>query len=173
MLNRCLPAVFVMALAVALAACGRGTGGSSTSVRSGPPPTPPLQTLALPATVTSDGLRIIDIRVGDGQEAKAGDSVDVLYRSWLSDGTFYDTTDYNTTDIDKTPTTPAPTREILRKGEVLQGFVEGIPGMKVGGKRRLIIPPGLAYGSKGLGNAVPPNTTLIYDIELVQVVRHS
>ena len=164
MLKRCVPAAFVMALAVPLAACGGGTGGSS----SGATPTsiyPPLQTLAQPATVTSDGLQIIDIKLGDGQEAMAGDSVDVLYHSWLSGGTFYDTT-----DVDNTPT---PTVEILRKGEVLQGFVEGIPGMKVGGKRRLVIPPGLAYGSQGLGNAVPPNTTLIYDIELVQIVRHS
>ncbi len=124
---------------------------------------PALATLSAPATVTSDGLQIIDLNAGNGDAARAGDIAYVTYSEWLADGTFVDTTAADGKVV--------PQRQVLRTGQIIQGLVEGIQGMKVGGKRRLIVPPALAYGSQGLGNGIPANATLIYDIELVSVTH--
>ena len=110
-------------------------------------------------TVTTSGLQIIDIDEGDGQAVVATDSVSVNYTGWLEDGTVFDGTALHN---------PPEPSEFSLSG-VIPGWTEGLQGMKVGGKRRLIIPPDLAYGDQGSGSAVPPNATLIFDIELVSI----
>jgi FKBP-type peptidyl-prolyl cis-trans isomerase FkpA len=149
--------------ATAAIACRGGGSSSPAPTATEPPLTPPaLQTLAAPPTVTSDQLQITDITVGTGDEAQAGDFVYVNFNEWLADGTWIDTS------FGSDPT-PVPDRLTLRTGQVIAGLMKGIPGMKVGGKRRLVIPPELGFGPAGSGNTVPPSATLIYDIELVRV----
>ena len=156
-LHRLAPFLLALALGV-LAGCG---GGGKSATPTETPVGPALPTVEGVPTTTSSGLQIIDITVGSGAEALAGSIVYVTYNEWLSDGRFIDTT-----TVDGTVT---PLRQVLRQGQLLPGLVEGIPGMKVGGTRRLIIPPELGFGAEGRGNAIPADATLIYDIELVEV----
>jgi FKBP-type peptidyl-prolyl cis-trans isomerase len=158
---------FAIVLAFALAAFAFACGSSSkTTPTPGPtvdtsaqPTNVPIPTVSVTPTVTNDGLQIFDILAGTGQDAQAGDIAYVKYREWLEDATTVD------------DTFGAPVRETLRKGEIIDGLIEGITGMKVGGKRRLIIPPALGHGDKWIGNTIPPNSTLIYDIELTDIHR--
>jgi peptidylprolyl isomerase len=109
--------------------------------------------------VSADGLKISDEVVGTGAEAKTGDSVTVNYVGTLENGTKFDSSyDRNTPFITQ-----------IGVGQVIKGWDEGIVGMKVGGKRKLIIPPDLGYGSQGAGNAIPPNSTLVFVVELLDV----
>jgi len=109
---------------------------------------------------TASGLRYQDIIVGDGPEAKAGDTVKVHYTGWLEDDTKFDSS------VDR----GAPFEFTIGAGMVIQGWDEGVVGMKVGGKRKLIIPPDLGYGSRGAGaGVIPPNATLIFDIDLLEI----
>ena len=107
---------------------------------------------------TESGLIIIDLLVGDGDEAVSGKTVSVNYTGTLEDGTQFDTS------IGRGPF-PFP----LGAQRVIKGWDEGVAGMKVGGKRKLIIPPELGYGSRGAGNVIPANATLIFEIELLKV----
>lgn len=110
------------------------------------------------ATTMEDGLRIEDEVVGTGDAAVAGKSVTVNYLGTLTDGTKFDSSyDRN-----------QPFTFNLGAGEVIKGWDEGVAGMKVGGKRKLTIPPTLGYGSQDLG-AIPPNSTLIFEVELLKV----
>ena len=109
-------------------------------------------------TITASGLKIIEIRKGKGKEAYSGQIVTVHYRGQLEDGTEFDSS-YNR----------GPFSFPLGAGRVIKGWDEGVPGMKVGGKRKLIIPPKLAYGSRGAGGVIPPNATLIFEIVLLDV----
>jgi FKBP-type peptidyl-prolyl cis-trans isomerase FkpA len=111
------------------------------------------------ATVQPNCLVIIDIVEGTGAEVTAGDTVTVHYTGWLSNGTIFDATSRHT------PPDPAQ----FSLSSVIKGWQEGIPGMKVGGKRRLVIPPSLAYGEAGSGGTIPPNATLTFDVELVSI----
>ena len=106
------------------------------------------------ATVTDSGLTIIDITVGEGDDVPATASVTVHYNGWLDDGTIFDSSVQRGTPID------------FPLDGVIAGWTEGIPGMKVGSVRRLIIPPELAYGDSGTGG-IPPGSTLTFDVELV------
>lgn len=108
---------------------------------------------------SASGLRIKDEVIGTGQEVKAGDSVTVHYQGTLSDGTKFDSSyDRN-----------QPFTTQIGVGQVIQGWDEGIVGMKIGGKRILIIPPNLGYGQQGAGSSIPPNATLIFQVELISV----
>jgi peptidylprolyl isomerase len=110
-----------------------------------------------------DGLKYTDTKTGDGATAKSGNKVSVHYTGWLSDngakGKKFDSS------VDR----GQPFQFTLGAKQVIAGWDEGVAGMKVGGKRTLTIPPELGYGARGFAGAIPPNATLIFDVELVQV----
>jgi peptidylprolyl isomerase len=108
---------------------------------------------------TPSGLQYDDIAEGSGAEAKSGQKVSVHYTGTLADGKKFD----SSRDRGK------PFQFTLGVGQVIKGWDEGVAGMKVGGQRKLTIPPELGYGSRGAGGAIPPNATLIFDVELVEI----
>ncbi len=172
-----IPLTFALVLGAVIMACGGGKGGTSTATSptasatgcaartvstpgatvvpptNGPPPTVQGQ-----PTVTSSGLEIIDVKIGTGATAKASDCLTLRYTGWLQDGTIFGSSALGGGAVS------------TGLANVIPGLKEGIPGMKVGGVRRLIIPPELAFGLYGNGNgSIPPNSTLTYDIELVSI----
>ena len=104
-------------------------------------------------------LEINEIQVGNGDEAKAGKRVDMHYTGWLTNGTKFDSS------LDR----GQPFSFQLGAGQVIQGWEQGVPGMKVGGKRKLTIPPELGYGARGAGGVIQPNATLVFEVELLAV----
>ena len=110
-------------------------------------------------TKAADGLEYWDIKVGTGAVAEAGQTVMVHYTGWLTNGKKFDSS------VGKAPFEVTP----LGNAPVIKGWNEGIVGMKVGGKRQLRIPPDLAYGADGYPGAIPPNATLIFDVQLLSV----
>jgi FKBP-type peptidyl-prolyl cis-trans isomerase len=103
-------------------------------------------------------LQIEDLVVGTGREAKKGVVVEVHYTGWLTDGKKFDSS-----------VGRAPFSFDLGAGQVIQGWDRGVVGMKVGGKRKLTIPPELGYGSRGFPGAIPPQSTLVFEVELLDV----
>lgn len=110
---------------------------------------------------TESGLHYVDTECGTGEEAVAGSLVSVHYTGRLTNGKKFDSS------LDRTPAEPFAFP--LGAGRVIAGWDEGIQGMRVGGKRRLTIPPELAYGKAGVPGAIPANATLIFDVELIDV----
>jgi len=110
-------------------------------------------------TTTASGLTIDDIVVGNGAAAAAGQKVKVHYTGWLTNGTKFDSSK------DRNDPFVFP----LGAGSVIKGWDEGVQGMKVGGKRKLTIPPALGYGARGAGGVIPPNATLVFEVELLGV----
>ena len=108
---------------------------------------------------TESGLRYVDIQAGEGEMPQPGDTVVVHYTGSLADGTKFD----SSRDRDR------PFSFKLGKGQVIKGWEEGIATMRVGGRRQLIIPPELGYGQRGAGGVIPPNATLIFDVELLRI----
>jgi FKBP-type peptidyl-prolyl cis-trans isomerase FkpA len=109
---------------------------------------------------TPSGVSYWEIKEGTGDIAKKGQTVSVHYTGWLTDGKKFDSS------VDR----KQPFQFKLESG-VIQGWIDGVQGMKVGGKRQLKVPPELGYGSRGFPGAIPPNATLIFDIELLSIDR--
>jgi FKBP-type peptidyl-prolyl cis-trans isomerase len=108
---------------------------------------------------TASGLKYVDLVVGKGPAAKAGDSVSVHYTGWLTNGKKFDSSKDR----------GQPFEFGLGGGQVIKGWDEGVVGMKVGGKRKLTIPAKLGYGDRGAGADIPPGATLIFDVELLGI----
>jgi FKBP-type peptidyl-prolyl cis-trans isomerase FkpA len=110
-------------------------------------------------TTTTTGLKYEDVKLGTGEEAKAGKTVSVHYTGWLTDGKKFDSSKDR----------GQPFEFPLGGGRVIKGWDEGVQGMKVGGVRKLTIPASLGYGSRGAGGAIPPDATLVFEVELLGV----
>ncbi len=108
---------------------------------------------------TPSGLQYDDLAVGEGAAARSGQHVTVHYTGWLADGKKFDSS------LDRGD----PFAFNLGQGQVIAGWDEGVQGMKVGGKRKLTIPPDLGYGPRGAGGVIPPNATLLFEVELLGV----
>ncbi|HKC59238.1 MAG TPA: FKBP-type peptidyl-prolyl cis-trans isomerase [Myxococcales bacterium] len=102
-------------------------------------------------------LQMEDLVVGTGPEAKKGQTVSVHYTGWLTDGKKFDSSNDH----------GQPFSFALGRGQVIQGWDEGVVGMKVGGRRKLTIPPEMGYGKQGFPGAIPPNSTLVFEVELL------
>jgi FKBP-type peptidyl-prolyl cis-trans isomerase len=145
-----LPLIFGSVLVATVAACNAAPGATSQSTTSG----------ATATEVTMpDGLKYTDQQVGTGAVATAGKTAVVHYTGWLMDGTKFDSS------LDRNQPFSFP----LGAGQVIKGWDEGVAGMKVGGKRTLIVPPALGYGARGAGNVIPPNATLKFEVQLLDV----
>jgi FKBP-type peptidyl-prolyl cis-trans isomerase len=108
---------------------------------------------------TPSGLQIEEIVLGSGATAEAGQNVIVHYTGWLTDGSKFDSSkDRND-----------PFQFGLGQRQVISGWDEGVAGMKVGGTRKLTIPPALGYGTRGAGGVIPPNATLVFEVELLDI----
>jgi peptidylprolyl isomerase len=110
-------------------------------------------------TTTASGLKYVDLKVGDGATAKQGSAVKVHYTGTLENGKKFDSS------LDRNE----PFELTIGKTRVIKGWTEGLQGMKVGGKRKLIIPPDLGYGADGSPPVIPPNATLIFEVEMLDV----
>jgi FKBP-type peptidyl-prolyl cis-trans isomerase FkpA len=113
-------------------------------------------------TRLESGLYIQDLQEGAGEALEAGQTALVQYTGWLPDGTLFDSS--------RQPGRQ-PFDVVVGRGEVIEGWDQGLPGMRVGGRRLLVIPPTLGYGAEGAGGVIPPNATLVFDVELVEVRR--
>lgn len=138
----------VMALAMALiAGCAGGTEGEKEEAP------------ASERVTTASGLQYEDLVVGTGASPKVGERAVVHYTGWLTDGKKFDSSrDRN-----------QPFRFAVGRGAVIKGWDEGVATMKVGGKRKLWIPPELGYGARGAGKLIPPNSELVFEVELLEI----
>ena len=113
----------------------------------------------MPPITQPSGLVIDDMTVGTGAVARAGQTATVHYTGWLTDGTKFDSS------LDRND----PFAFALGAGQVIAGWDEGVQGMRVGGVRKLTIPPELGYGARGAGGVIPPNATLVFEVELLEI----
>jgi FKBP-type peptidyl-prolyl cis-trans isomerase FkpA len=129
-----------------------------------PPKSTPPNSSKTDAMVTE--LKKIDVKQGTGAEAVSGKPVIVHYTGWLYDPS---KADQKGAKFDSSRDRGVPFGFIVGAGRVIKGWDEGVAGMKVGGQRTLVIPASMAYGERGAGGAIPPNATLIFDVELIEV----
>jgi FKBP-type peptidyl-prolyl cis-trans isomerase len=145
--------VSLMAVIVTILAVAETNSAKKTAATSGP------TKVSGEPTKTASGLEYWDIKIGTGATAQTGQHVKVDYTGWLTNGKKFDSS----------VGTGKPFDFMLGAGQVIKGWDEGVVGMKMGGKRQLRIPPELAYGAAGYPGAIPPNATLIFDVQLVDV----
>ncbi len=175
-MTRSPSALFASIVIVTLAACGGQEAepeepaeadtapetGSATAPASAPIATeyaPELGVNLDDMERTASGLYIRDLRVGDGEAASEGDTVVVHYTGWLPGGMKFD----SSRDRGE------PFSFVLGERRVILGWEEGVSGMRIGGQRRLVIPPDLGYGPIGAGDVIPPDATLVFEVELLEV----
>jgi FKBP-type peptidyl-prolyl cis-trans isomerase len=108
---------------------------------------------------TPSGLQYVDVKLGTGASPKQGQTAVVHYTGWLVDGKKFDSSKDR----------GQPFTFAVGRGQVIKGWDEGVATMKVGGTRKLVIPPDLAYGARGAGGVIPPNATLTFEVELLEV----
>jgi FKBP-type peptidyl-prolyl cis-trans isomerase FkpA len=119
---------------------------------------PPIQEKKVTVNGIDHVLKYQDLKVGDGEEIRPGDYVRVHYTGWLTDGKKFDSSHDR----------GQPFTVLIGTGKVIKGWDEGVPGMRVGGKRKLIIPSALAYGTRGVPGTIPPNADLVFEIEVIK-----
>lgn len=146
--------VLLLIVAVFFGACGSDDGDTGAGEDSEG------SSCAEGAQEVTEGLCYVDTEVGDGEEAQVGDTVKVHYTGTLEDGTEFDSS------VGRKPFTFT-----LGTGGVIEGWEQGVPGMRVGGTRELTIGPDLAYGDSGAGGVIPPGATLIFEIELIEITE--
>ena len=153
--------VALFAVSAMAAGCGENTSDQENASENAPAEQEATPQESTPATSTGDVTELVieDVVVGTGAEAKAGDTVTVHYTGWLTDGTKFDSS------VDAGQPFEFP----LGQGYVIKGWDEGVAGMKVGGVRKLTIPPDMGYGAQGAGGVIPPNATLVFEVELLAV----
>jgi len=127
------------------------------------PPAGPAAAQSAAMTTTGSGLKYLDDTVGTGAQARAGQQAVVHYTGWLYEN------GAKGRKFDSSRDRNQPFEFPLGAGRVIAGWDEGVAGMKVGGKRTLVIPPQLGYGARGAGGVIPPNATLLFEVELVNV----
>lgn len=151
----------VCLVAILTASAYLGTGDPAYAQPTGSPPA------AVPSKLDAKGkeLQKIDVKPGTGAEAVKGKAVVVHYTGWLYDPA----TSQKGAKFDSSRDRNVPFGFFLGEGRVIRGWEEGVQGMKVGGQRTLIIPPDMGYGERGAGGVIPPNATLIFDVELLEV----
>jgi FKBP-type peptidyl-prolyl cis-trans isomerase FkpA len=152
-----------IAIAVACLAFAMTTAAQQPAANSAQASTPSLSS-KIGAQVTD--LKKIDVKQGDGAEAVAGKIVVVNYTGWLYDPA---APDGHGAKFDSSLDRKTPFEFPLGARKVIKGWDDGVAGMKVGGKRTLVIPPQMAYGERGAGGVIPPNATLLFDVELLEV----
>ncbi len=154
--------IVILAIVVVVLAGKKGNvpGVQTTSQSAAGNQTGQNQTTTMETQNLPDGLQITDETVGTGTEAIPGDRVTVNYVGMLADGTVFDASANHGNQGFTFP---------LGAGQVIKGWDEGVSGMKVGGKRKLVIPPNLAYGANGVPGVIPPNAALTFEVELLSV----
>jgi FKBP-type peptidyl-prolyl cis-trans isomerase len=158
--------VLLLPLALGFAGCSAGSKSKNNAT---PPPNKEINPVEAARTLgtktenpiikTASGLQYIEVKEGTGVAAQAGDTVAVHYTGWLVNGKKFDSS------LDRGEPFEFP----LGGHRVIQGWDEGVAGMKVTGIRKLIIPADLGYGARGAGGAIPPNATLIFEVQLLQI----
>ena len=148
--------VALLAVATLTAACHRGKEPATTASSEG---TKGGTAMEGNTGTTASGLQYVDVKPGTGASPQAGQTAVVHYTGWLADGKKFD----SSRDRGK------PFTFRVGQGQVIKGWDEGVATMKVGGVRKLVIPPNLAYGAGGAGGVIPPNATLTFEVELLDV----
>jgi len=169
MFQRCYARRASVAAGIALSFALAGSAFGQTATPSAPAPapaTPPSLSSKIGANVTE--LKKIDVKQGTGAEAVAGKTVIVHYTGWLYDPA---APNGHGAKFDSSVDRKEPFSFPLGGGKVIKGWDEGVAGMKVGGTRTLVIPPQMGYGARGAGGVIPPNATLVFDVELLDVSK--
>jgi len=153
---------------VALVACQPKDKPAETATAAAPAPAaePAAAAASEPTGTPNMPLQKIDLAPGSGAEIKSGQNALVHYTGWLYDAA---ATDTKGAKFDSSVDRNEPFEFPVGAGMVIKGWDEGVVGMKVGGKRRLVIPPEMGYGARGAGGVIPPNATLVFDVELVEI----